>query len=86
MTSSVIDSLISEITHESGITTIINTHDMNSVFSIGQHIVFIENGCKLWEGTQDDILKSDCEALNAFMASARRLMSAGNSVRNGEQG
>ena len=52
---------------------------MNSVFSIGQHIVFIENGNKLWEGSQDTILASDCEALNAFMASARRLMSAGTS-------
>ncbi len=77
VTSGVIDSLISEITHESGITTIINTHDMNSVFTIGEHIVFIESGHKKWEGTQDNILKSDCPELQNFMASAVRLMQAG---------
>ena len=77
VTSGVIDSLISEITHESGITTIINTHDMNSVFTIGEHIVFIESGHKKWEGTQDDILKSDCPELNAFMSSAVRIMKMG---------
>ncbi|MBQ3635395.1 MAG: ATP-binding cassette domain-containing protein [Bacteroidales bacterium] len=77
VTASVIDSLISEITHESGITTIINTHDMNSVFSIGEHIVFIEQGNKLWDGNQDNILQSDCPELNSFMASARRLMEIG---------
>ncbi len=74
VTSSVIDTLISEITHESGITTIINTHDMNSVFTIGEHIVFIETGHKRWEGTQDDILKAENEDLRNFMNSAVRLM------------
>jgi len=76
-TASVIDSLISEITHESGITTIINTHDMNSVFTIGQHIAFIEGGRKLWDGDKDTILNSDCPELQAFMASAVRLMNLG---------
>ncbi len=76
-TASVIDSLISEITHESGITTIINTHDMNSVFTIGQHIAFIEGGRKLWDGNKDTILNSDCPELQAFMASAVRLMNLG---------
>ena len=76
-TASVIDSLISEITHESGITTIINTHDMNSVFTIGQHIAFIEGGRKLWDGDKDTILDSDCPELRAFMASAVRLMNLG---------
>lgn len=76
-TASVIDSLISEITHESGITTIINTHDMNSVFTIGQHIAFIEGGRKLWDGDKDTILNSDCPELRAFMASAVRLMNLG---------
>ena len=76
-TASVIDSLISEITHESGITTIINTHDMNSVFTIGQHIAFIEGGRKLWDGDKDTILNSDCPELQAFMESAVRLMNLG---------
>ncbi len=77
VTAGVIDSLISAITHESGITTIINTHDMNSVFTIGEHIVFIEAGHKLWDGSQDDILQSDCPELRSFMASAVRLMKLG---------
>lgn len=77
VTAGVIDSLISEITHESGITTIINTHDMNSVFSIGEHIVFVEEGHKLWDGTQDDILHTSGPELQAFMAAAVRLMKLG---------
>lgn len=75
VTSGVIDTLISEITHEAGITTIINTHDMNSVFTIGEHIAFIERGHKLWDGDQGNILKSDCPELKEFMKSAVRLMS-----------
>ena len=78
VTSGVIDSLISEITHESGITTIINTHDMNSVFTIGEHIVFIDSGRKLWDGSQDTILSSDVPQLRDFMASAVRLMQHGS--------
>lgn len=77
VTAGVIDSLISEITHESGITTIINTHDMNSVFSIGEHIVFVEEGHKLWDGTKDDILHTSGPELQAFMAAAVRLMNLG---------
>lgn len=77
VTSGVIDTLISEITHESGITTIINTHDMNSVFTIGEHICFIERGHKLWEGDMTNILKSECPELRSFMSSAVRLMSLG---------
>ncbi len=73
-TAGVIDSLISEITHESGITTIINTHDMNSVFTIGEHIAFIEGGHKLWDGNKDNILNSECPELRNFMSSAVRLM------------
>ncbi|MBQ2322695.1 MAG: ATP-binding cassette domain-containing protein [Bacteroidales bacterium] len=76
-TAGVIDSLISEITHESGITTIINTHDMNSVFTIGEHIAFISGGRKLWDGDKETILKSDCPDLQSFMESAVRLMSLG---------
>lgn len=57
-TSVVIDNLIQEITQEYNITTIINTHDMNSVMEIGDTIIFIYQGKKWWEGTKDDILEN----------------------------
>ncbi len=66
-TALVIDNLISEITHEFDITTIINTHDMNSVMEIGEKVVFIHKGIKCWEGTKDDILNSDDTILNDFV-------------------
>lgn len=67
MTSVVIDNLIKEITEEYNITTIINTHDMNSVMEIGEKVVFIYQGKKWWEGTKDDILDSDNKELNNFV-------------------
>ncbi len=67
MTSVVIDNLIHEITQEYNITTIINTHDMNSVLEIGEHIMFIYQGQKWWEGTKDDILHADNRELNEFV-------------------
>ena len=66
-TSIVIDNLIHEITQEYNITTIINTHDMNSVMEIGEKIVFIYEGRKWWEGTKDDILSADNRELNDFV-------------------
>ena len=66
-TSIVIDNLIHEITQEYGITTIINTHDMNSVMEIGEKIVYIHEGRKWWEGTKDDILHADNPELNDFV-------------------
>ncbi len=63
-TSLVIDELLSGITHEFNITTIINTHDMNSVMGIGEHIVFIYKGHKEWEGTKDDVISSTNTRLN----------------------
>ena len=66
-TSIVIDNLISDITKEYNITTIINTHDMNSVMEIGEKIVFIYEGEKWWEGSKDDILLSDNPELNDFV-------------------
>jgi phospholipid/cholesterol/gamma-HCH transport system ATP-binding protein len=66
-TALVIDDLISEITHEYDITTVINTHDMNSVMEIGEKVVFIHDGRKGWEGTREDILDSDDENLNDFV-------------------
>ncbi len=79
-TSIVIDNLISDITEEYKITTIINTHDMNSVMEIGKKIVFIYEGNKWWEGTKDDILNADNKELNDFVfasAMAKRAKSVG---------
>ena len=66
-TSVVIDNLIHDITKEFNITTIINTHDMNSVMEIGEKIVYIHEGHKWWEGTKDDILLSENPELNDFV-------------------
>ena len=63
-TSLVIDELLSSITHEFGMTTIINTHDMNSVLGIGENIVFICKGHKGWEGDKTQVLTSTNEDLN----------------------
>ena len=66
-TSILIDALLSDITHEYGITTIINTHDMNSVMEIGQKIVYIHEGRKWWEGTKEEILHAENRELNDFV-------------------
>ena len=66
-TALLIDDLISEITHEFNITTVVNTHDMNSVMEIGEKVVFIHQGLKCWEGSREDILDSDNEVLNDFV-------------------
>ncbi|MBQ5737823.1 MAG: ATP-binding cassette domain-containing protein [Alistipes sp.] len=79
-TSVVIDNLIYDITKEFNITTIINTHDMNSVMEIGEKIVYIHEGHKWWEGSKDDILQSDNPELNDFVfasAMAKRAKSVG---------
>ncbi|MBA6154532.1 ABC transporter ATP-binding protein [Gelidibacter maritimus] len=69
-TATVIDNLIQEITHEYDITTIINTHDMNSVMEIGQKIIFLKNGIKEWEGSNKNIFKTDNEAVTDFVYSS----------------
>lgn len=66
-TSLVIDELIHSITHEFNMTTIINTHDMNSVMGIGENIVFIDQGLKAWQGSKDEIMDSTNERLNSFI-------------------
>lgn len=66
-TSLVIDHLLSDITHEYGITTIINTHDMNSVMGIGENIIFIYKGTKEWQGVSPDIMGSTNERLTDFI-------------------
>lgn len=66
-TSLVIDELIHSITKDYNITTIINTHDMNSVMDIGENIVFLYNGHKEWQGTKDDVMSSENKQLNNFI-------------------
>ena len=66
-TSILIDELLSDITHEYGITTIINTHDMNSVLGIGENIVFINKGKCDWIGDNKTIFKSRSQSLNDFV-------------------
>lgn len=63
-TSLVIDELLSGITHEFGITTIINTHDMNSVMGIGENICFIYKGHKEWQGNKNQVINSNNSKLN----------------------
>ncbi|CAM1333780.1 ABC transporter ATP-binding protein [Tenacibaculum aestuariivivum] len=69
-TSIVIDNLIQEITDEYQITTVINTHDMNSVMEIGDKIVFLKNGIKAWEGSHKEIFKTDNQAVVDFVYSS----------------
>lgn len=66
-TSLVIDELISSITHEFQMTTIMNTHDMNSVMGIGEHILYIYEGCKEWEGNMHEVETANNERLNSFI-------------------
>lgn len=70
-TSILIDQLIQEITQEYKITTVVNTHDMNSVMEIGDKIGFIHNGYKLWEGSNKEILHADCKELNDFVFASK---------------
>ncbi len=69
-TATVIDELLKEITYEYNITTVINTHDMNSVMQIGDYIVFIKEGKKIWEGSRDEIMSSSNKELNKFIFSS----------------
>lgn len=70
-TSIVIDNLIQEITYEMDITTIVITHDMNSVIEIGDHIMFLYNGNKWWSGDKQDILSSKNQELNDFVYASK---------------
>lgn len=70
LTSIVIDNLIKEITYEYNMTTIVITHDMNSVIEIGDHILFIYNGQKWWEGSREEILQTDNPEINNFVYAA----------------
>jgi len=69
-TAILIDNLIKEITEEYNITTVINTHDMNSVMEIGEKIIFLKNGLKSWEGTKEEIFRTDNSAIVDFVYSS----------------
>jgi phospholipid/cholesterol/gamma-HCH transport system ATP-binding protein len=75
-TSLVIDKLIKEITIEFGMTTVVNTHDMNSVMEIGDKIIFMHQGHKEWEGSNKDIIFSKNEELNQFIFASDFLQDA----------
>jgi phospholipid/cholesterol/gamma-HCH transport system ATP-binding protein len=66
-TSILIDDLISEITQEFNMTTVVNTHDMNSILEIGDKIAFMYKGSLLWQGDKNTILRTDCEELREFI-------------------
>ena len=70
-TSIIIDNLIQEITEEYNITTIVNTHDMNSVMEIGQNIAFIDKGRLAWSGDKESILHSNLKELNDFVFASK---------------
>ncbi len=73
-TSILIDQLIHEITHEFKMTTIVVTHDMNSVMEIGEHIIFISDGHLKWEGNNQDILHSDNADLDSFIFASKFML------------
>ena len=70
-TAKVIDNLLKEITYEYKITTVINTHDMNSVVDIGDRIIYIEEGRKKWEGDKKTFLETDDKELHHFKSSSK---------------
>lgn len=70
-TSILIDELLSDITHEYDITTVINTHDMNSVLGIGENIIFINRGHCDWTGNDKTIFRSKSQSLNEFVFASR---------------
>ena len=79
-TSLVIDDLLSNITHDLGITTIINTHDMNSVMGIGENILFIYKGEKEWQGVSSQVMRSSNQRLTDFIFASDLLKNMRNVV------
>lgn len=82
-TSIVIDNLIREITYEYDMTTVVITHDMNSVIEIGDYTVFLYNGQKWWEGSKDDILYADNKELNDFVYASEFMRSLKGTLQQG---
>ena len=82
-TSTLIDNLIMEITEEYNITTVINTHDMNSVMEIGQNILFLKNGLEAWKGNKEEIFKTDNQAVVDFVYSSNLFKKVREAVLKG---
>ncbi|MFI3297264.1 MAG: ATP-binding cassette domain-containing protein [bacterium] len=82
VTSIVIDRLIQDITCEYDITTVINTHDMNSIMEIGDHIVLISKGHKVWQGDRTEVFSSDNEYLNEFVFASELFTRVKDAVNN----
>lgn len=80
-TSILIDNLIRQITEELRITTIVITHDMNSVIEIGENVVFIFNGQKWWQGNKSEILHSENAELNRFVYASTFMQRVRNSLK-----
>lgn len=84
-TATLIDNLIQEITREYEITTVINTHDMNSVMEIGEKIVFLQKGKLAWEGTKDEIFKTDDKDVTDFVYSSNLFKEVRSALNKKEQ-
>ena len=82
-TAIVIDELIQSITHDNNITTVINTHDMNSVMEIGENIVLLYQGNLAWRGNKDEVLESDNELLQDFIFASPFLQKLRHSALSG---
>jgi phospholipid/cholesterol/gamma-HCH transport system ATP-binding protein len=83
MTAILIDNLIKEITEEYNITTVVVTHDMNSVMDIGEYIIYMYKGRKLWEGDNTEILDTTVPELKEFIYS-NKLVQAMKELENEE--
>lgn len=84
-TSILIDRLISDITKEFNITTVVNTHDMNSILEIGDKIAFLHSGSLLWQGDRHSILKTSCEPLKNFICANRLARNIIEGSQDGEK-
>lgn len=82
-TSIVIDELIKELTEEFNTTTVVITHDMNSVMGIGENIIFIHNGRKWWQGDRDGLVNSDNPELNEFVFAGSLMRAVRKAVTHG---
>ena len=82
-TAILIDNLIGEITQEYNITTVINTHDMNSVMEIGENILFLKHGLKAWQGSKEEIFRTDNEAVVEFVYSSNLFKKVREAVLKG---
>ena len=83
-TAILIDNLLQEITHEYNMTTVINTHDMNSVMEIGEKILYIKDGENVWQGTKSDIITSENKHLQDFVFSSELFKTIKNKKKHKE--